>query len=124
MSSREEKFSKLRAELRVEFLAEFPNRLKILQKYLELGQAQDWMGEFHKLKGTAATYGFPELGEFVERLEPYLQMEHPDKELLYRGVLKIMHRMLQEWKKGLPFSLEKDKLVQNLFELSAISKRG
>jgi HPt (histidine-containing phosphotransfer) domain-containing protein len=124
MSSREEKFSKLKAELRVEFLVEFPKRIKLLQKYLELGQSQDWMSEFHKLKGTATTYGFPELTQFVERLEPYLLMDHPDKEILHQGVLKIMYRMLQEWKKGLPFCLEKDKLVRDLFELSALVQKN
>lgn len=65
------KFDELMKNLRVEYLESLPSKLNELETSLQSRNLESLREDFHKLKGTGKTYGFPEiseLGEMIERL--------------------------------------------------------
>ncbi len=58
-------------ELKKEYLATFPAKIVLIDSLYKTQAFTELETEYHKLKGTGRTYGFPEvtqLGEVVERL--------------------------------------------------------
>ncbi len=58
-------------DLREDYVRDLPQRVTSLKKWVEEGQVALVRNEFHKFKGTGATYGLPEistLGETMERI--------------------------------------------------------
>lgn len=66
-------YNEIMAELQKEYLASFDEKFRLLKKCF---QDQDWNGlelEYHKLKGTGATYGVPEVTDLCRIMESICQ---------------------------------------------------
>ncbi len=106
-NSRGEKLSELLAELKAEYKKSFPTKVQLLQS---LWQSQDWPNlteEFHKLKGTGRTYGYPEVSILCEALEIYCRrgtIRSKDLEAIF----PIFERMQTAWNDGALFNLQQD----------------
>ncbi|MCB0366401.1 MAG: Hpt domain-containing protein [Bdellovibrionaceae bacterium] len=88
-------FDDMMKELRTEYLDSLPAKLRDLEKSLSQEDVDCLREDFHKLKGTGKTYGFPEiseLGEVVERL--LIQKPHSYAEVIPNaiGILRDIHR--------------------------------
>ena len=62
-------YSSLIAELQVDYVASFPNKIATLNNFY---RQKDWSSlelEFHKLKGTGTTYGVPEISKICKEME-------------------------------------------------------
>ncbi len=56
----------LLADLKKEYLASLPLRIDNIRKHSDERDAETLKDDFHKLKGTGKTYGFPELSKLGE----------------------------------------------------------
>lgn len=56
-------FDKMMAELKEQYFAQLPDKLKILQTLIKEKNLTDLHEHFHKLKGTGKTYGLPEISD-------------------------------------------------------------
>ncbi len=101
-------YQALMAELRTEYFETFSDKFKLLN---ELHKKQDWNGielEFHKLKGTGATYGAPEVSTLCAHLERiYRQQKRVDQQLIDLSI-DLLTKVKNKYINNLAFELEKD----------------
>jgi HPt (histidine-containing phosphotransfer) domain-containing protein len=62
-------FDQMMAELRVEYVASLPDKIKALEQHFAALDLEKIRDDFHKLKGTGKTYGIPEISELGEVCE-------------------------------------------------------
>ena len=62
-------FQDVMIELRAEYLKGFPNKISLLKINLAINNIEELELEFHKMKGTGATYGIPEISVIGEIME-------------------------------------------------------
>ena len=101
------KLSDILAELKSEYRQNFPKKVGQLR---ELTTQQNWLQltqEFHKLKGTGRTYGFPEVSLLCEALEVYCLQGSVDATQIEK-IFPVFARMQQAWEDGEPFNLQQD----------------
>ncbi|MCB0384432.1 MAG: Hpt domain-containing protein [Bdellovibrionales bacterium] len=88
-------FDDMMKELRTEYLESLPAKLNDLENSLNQEDVDCLREDFHKLKGTGKTYGFPEiseLGEVVERLLTHRPQAYSQVVPNAIGILKDIHR--------------------------------
>lgn len=88
-------FDDMMKELRVEYLQALPAKVDQLEKSLDREDIELLREDFHKLKGTGKTYGFPEiseLGEVVERILIHRPQSFEQFIPEAIGLLKDIHR--------------------------------
>lgn len=100
-------------ELKVEYIRELPLKIKNLEELLE-HQNQDGLYEkFHRLKGSGATYGCPEismLGEVMENLYKKNPFEFKKMAPLSLDILRAINkeRLKEITEGGYSYKIEKD----------------
>jgi HPt (histidine-containing phosphotransfer) domain-containing protein len=111
-----EKLSELLLELKNEYRKNFPKRIQVLR---ELTQRQDWeclTREFHKLKGTGRTYGYPEVSILCEVLEEACRQGQVDAVQMQK-VFSVFARMLESWEDGRFFHPQQDQEAKEILAL-------
>jgi HPt (histidine-containing phosphotransfer) domain-containing protein len=63
----------LLAQLRKEYLASLPEKVRHIRKLYQMGDFNLVETEFHKLKGTGRTYGFSEISQLGQMAEELCQ---------------------------------------------------
>lgn len=91
------KFSDLLKELKSDYLNILPERIANIEKLLMEKNWQQLHVEFHKLKGTGKTYGFPEVSEICEKMEKATL--HPADYHLVPGGLAELKKILEKRQK-------------------------
>lgn len=92
------KFSELLAELKADYLSILPERIANLEKLLKEKNWKQMHIEFHKLKGTGKTYGFPEVSTICEKLEEASRYDNRQAELA-AGISELRKLLKQEKEK-------------------------
>jgi HPt (histidine-containing phosphotransfer) domain-containing protein len=75
-------FEKMMIELRVDYVASFPNKIKEIQSHHQTQDLERLRDDFHKLKGTGKTYGIPEISDFGLVFEKLCLKKHPSAEFV------------------------------------------
>lgn len=83
-------------QMQAEYLEELPDKISHLEQLLQKKNIHALEDEFHKLKGTGATYGLPEITEIGRSFEKLIQ--NKQAEVLQRipkaiDLLKTCHQM-------------------------------
>jgi len=68
-------YEDLMKELQSSYLLQLPDRIEEIKIFIKNENKQALLEEFHKLKGTGATYGFPEITQVAKEAEAYLNQE-------------------------------------------------
>ena len=93
----DKKLSRVLSDLKVEYLESLPNKIK---KIRSLTKKEDWQSlydEYHKLKGTGKTYGFPEISILCEQLEMLALKKESQKIALFQQAADLMEEMHQAY---------------------------
>lgn len=104
-------------ELKVEYLEKFPAKLARLR---EITQKQDWQkleDEYHKLKGTGKTYGFPEISIVCQQLETMAQCLEGRQIEYFEQALTLLEKIHQSHLENQPFDLKNDSFARSLLAL-------
>ncbi|MEZ0391094.1 MAG: Hpt domain-containing protein [Pseudobdellovibrionaceae bacterium] len=112
-----QKLSEVLQELRREYLLKFPQKIEKLRK---LTEAQDWKAleeEYHKLKGTGKTYGFPGVSQICERLEVMAQKPQTQIADVFEKSLELLERMHQKHIENQSLDLSADTFARSLLAL-------
>lgn len=116
-TSRNDKLSKVLTELREEYLQKFPQKLKRLRA---VTQTRDWQqieDEYHKLKGTGKTYGFPEISTICEILETAAQQPALRNPELFEQALTLLEKLHEGYISNKPLSLADNEIARRLLAL-------
>ncbi len=117
MSPQKQKLSLVLGELKAEYLKKLPTKIEHLKG---LVSGEDWKAledEYHKLKGTGKTYGFPEISIVCEKLEFLCQQKTHQTPELFLNANQLLERMHQGYLEQTPVSLEKDPFARSLLAL-------
>lgn len=112
-----QKLSEVLKELRSDYLLKFPNKIAQLR---QLTEAQSWKeleDEYHKLKGTGSTYGFPDISTVCEIMESLAQNKYNQKPELFAQTVSLLERMHQNYAEGKVLDLSSDPFARSLLAL-------
>jgi HPt (histidine-containing phosphotransfer) domain-containing protein len=118
--------SQVLAELKFDYLKNFPAKLNELKKITASRNFSVLAEEYHKLKGTGKTYGFPEVSVFCEHMEflalakAHQTSDHdqqpPD---LYEQALIVLQMVHQHYTAGTSFDLQQDAIAKSILAVKA-----
>lgn len=103
------------AELKAEYLEKFPQKIELL-KILTIDNP-DWQrleDEYHKIKGTGLTYGFPEISVVCEKLETMAQHKETRDLETFKKAIPLLEKMHQSYLENQGFDLQKDAFARSL----------
>ena len=104
-------------QLKLEYLSAMPERLEKISTSLENKDWTSLIEEFHKLKGTGKTYGFPEVSQLGELVEDLLNTKGSKNEKLVIFALDILKDIYHERNQQRELDLFSDKRFQTIKEL-------
>ena len=80
-------------QLRKEYVATLPEKIQTIRHFFNSGDALGCKEVFHKLKGTGATYGIPEISEIGEALEAYVKSHPNDLKSAVPDALELLNQV-------------------------------
>jgi HPt (histidine-containing phosphotransfer) domain-containing protein len=114
-NSKGEKLSDVLAELKGEYVQRFPAKMIKLRGLFDQQNWTDLTQEFHKLKGTGRTYGFPEVSVVCEALENICAQPQVPASLVEK-CFPLFQKMQQAWAEGHLYELSGDENAQAILE--------
>ncbi|MBK8204349.1 MAG: Hpt domain-containing protein [Bdellovibrionales bacterium] len=112
------KFDDLMKNLRVEYLESLPSKLNELETSLRSRNLESLREDFHKLKGTGKTYGFPEISELGEMIERLLIEQPQNFDQIVPEAIEILKDIHKERLASRSFDLRSDGRFNEIRALS------
>lgn len=81
-TTKREEWNQILQELRADYLKVLPERLRLIRRLTEEGNFHELNREYHKLKGTGRTYGYPDISTLCERFEQLSFQPTPENQAL------------------------------------------
>lgn len=104
-------------ELKTEYLAKFPHKILKLKELTELRRWRDLEEEYHKLKGSGKTYGYPEVSVVCEKVESLLMRNFIQKPEVYEQSVLLLEKIHQSYLNKESYDLQKDSFARTLLAL-------
>lgn len=104
-------------ELKKEYLEKFPRKLEALQNLTDQQNWQKLEEEYHKLKGTGKTYGFPEVSTVCQRLEDLAQNPATRDPETFQKALTLLEKIYQSYVANEPLRLDQDPFARSFLAL-------
>jgi HPt (histidine-containing phosphotransfer) domain-containing protein len=117
MTAPKQKLSTILNELKEEYLQKMPQKIQLLKN---LTARQDWKAleeEYHKLKGTGKTYGFPEISIICEKMEILAQQKQHHTAQMFEPAVELLEKMHLSYLEKKPLALEQDPFVRSLLAM-------
>lgn len=101
-------FDNMMAQLRRDYVASLPEKIQTIRHFLNSGDALGVKEVFHKLKGTGATYGVPEISALGETLEVFCENNPTKLRDAVPDALDLLNQVHISRLKDTAFNLESD----------------
>lgn len=111
-----EKLNKLLGELKTEYLKAFPAKLEKIKEYTATLNWAELGNEFHKLKGTGKTYGYPELTTLCQKLEFLAEDPLFQKKEIFEKAYTLLNQLHEHYIKNEKIDLEKNPLAREILD--------
>lgn len=112
------KLSQVLNELKADYLESFPKKISVLRDLTQKKKWDELREEYHKLKGSGKTYGFPEISVISEKLELLASQKPLSNLQIFPDAVLLVERMHQSYLEGKTFDLEKDPFARSLLALN------
>lgn len=100
--------NELLSQLRTEYIATIPEKIKTLQNLLSGKQYEPLRNEFHKLKGTGKTYGVPEITKLCEVVERLCTVQTTELHWVIPAAVGILHKIHQTRQRQSEYAVDQD----------------
>ncbi len=120
MNSVDEKtarFSQMLLELKEDYLKALPKKIAKINQLIGEEKWNELHDEFHKLKGTGKTYGFPQISQVCQILENLSALRPIEDKSLFIQSSALLARMQQSYEQDQAFDLEKDSFARSLLAM-------
>lgn len=101
-------FENMMTQLRKEYVSTLPDKIQTIRHFLNSDDALGVREVFHKLKGTGATYGVPELSTLGEALETFVQSHPKDLKNAVPDALDLLNLVHQHRIQDQPYNIQTD----------------
>jgi HPt (histidine-containing phosphotransfer) domain-containing protein len=124
-SKTDKKLSELLSELKTDYLVKLPEKISVLKAHFHSHKWPELEEEFHKLKGTGKTYGFPDISVVCEKLELLIQRENQSQSNCSHLVpvvndsISLLEKMYQAYCRQEVLDLQNQPLLKTLDNLKA-----
>jgi HPt (histidine-containing phosphotransfer) domain-containing protein len=96
------------AELQKNYLASMPEKIQNLEKLWSERKLELLKTDYHKLKGTGRTYGFPEITSLGAAMERLCEIDQSSLERAVPISVKLMNRIRDMRAKGQALDLDQE----------------
>lgn len=110
-------FDNLLTQLRFEYVSSLPEKIQIIRHFYNSGDALGVKEVFHKLKGTGATYGVPEISVIGETLEQYCKSRPQEMKAAIPDALDLLGMVHTARIKNEEFNVTADPRFQRIHQL-------
>lgn len=98
-------FDQMMAELRAEYIASIPQKIKDIQAHLNASDVGLLRDDFHKLKGTGKTYGIPEISDVGAAVEKICTTKKENATLAVQKALIVLQGIHDSRNQNKPYDL-------------------
>lgn len=112
----DKKLSRVLSDLKAEYLTALPEKIKRIRSLTENESWDQIYDEYHKLKGTGKTYGFPEISTVCEKLEILAQKKETQKKALFLEAAGLLEDIHKAFISGKNFDLENHPFSKTLLK--------
>lgn len=106
--SEDTQLSTLFAELKVEYIETFEEKITQIEKFWQQYNRKELEGEFHKIKGTGSTYGVKEATLVAEVMEDLCHQGSPQLGLCVLMSIGLLKKIREQYQEDAEFELLKD----------------
>ena len=103
-----QELSTLFAELKAEYIETFAEKIEQIEKLWQQYNRKDIEMEFHKIKGTGATYGVKEATQVAEVMEDICHQGSAQLGTCILFSLEILKKIRAQYKEGAAYEISKD----------------
>lgn len=121
MSERKQ-LSEVLDDLKREYILTFPKKLEKIEKLTAVENWKELADEYHKLKGTGKTYGFPQISTLCEKMEQMANQLTTQQRPLFDSGLSILKKLLIAYQENRSYSIHEDPLFSMLNEIKTEKK--
>jgi HPt (histidine-containing phosphotransfer) domain-containing protein len=118
----DKKLSEVLSQLKAEYLQKLPQKVERLRL---LTEAKNWLvleEEYHNLKGSGKTYGFPEISAVCEKLEFLAHHKETQILVIFNEAVELLDRIEKSYTQGPAFDLFQDATFKTLLRMKAQSE--
>jgi HPt (histidine-containing phosphotransfer) domain-containing protein len=120
---KDKKLSDVLSQLKAEYLQKLPQKIERLRKLTDEKNWQSLEEEYHNLKGSGKTYGFPEISAVCEKLEFLAHRQETQVFEIFSDAVDLMGRLERSYSQELTFDLFKDTTFKELLKMKSESER-
>lgn len=115
-------FDNMMKELQSDYIKSIPEKVQLLENYLNKGDQSALRDRFHRMKGSGATYGLPEVSELSAVMERICERKGLPLNEVIPPALEILTDIYTQREKASyddkrPYILETDQRFLNLKDL-------
>lgn len=111
-------FDSLLSQLRIEYVSSLPEKIQIIRHFYNSGDARGVREVFHKLKGTGATYGVPEVSMIGETLEQFCKTKPTEMKAVVPDALELLQSIHSCRLQNQEFNVSNDPRFLKICQLS------
>ena len=109
-------------DLKKEYIHSFPQKLDKIEKLTSDENWPELADEYHKLKGTGKTYGFPQISTLCEKMEAMALQTSTQKKPLFENGFTVLKKLLISYQQNKSFSIHEDPLFQMINQIKTEKK--
>lgn len=109
-------------DLKKEYILSFPKKLEKIEKLTAEKNWKELADEYHKLKGTGKTYGFPQISTLCEKMELMANQSSTQQRPLFESGFTVLKKLLTAYQQNSSFSIHEDPLFLMLNEIKTEKK--
>lgn len=110
-------YHEVMAELRQEYLESFDEKFKLWSQLFQDSNFESLELEFHKMKGTGATYGAPEVSHLCEHLERICRDQKQVDQATLSKAIALLEKIRDKYLNAYEFDLNAEKDFETIKSL-------
>jgi HPt (histidine-containing phosphotransfer) domain-containing protein len=116
LNNKKKDLSDVLGDLKKDYLSNLPQKISLIKK---LTQSEDWKElytEYHKLKGTGKTYGFPEISTLCAKMESFAQNAETQNKSIFEKAVELLDEIRISYVEQKPLDLSQHAFGKTLLK--------
>lgn len=102
--------------LRKDYLSNLPQKISLIKKLTLDENWKELYNEYHKLKGTGKTYGFPEISTLCAKMENFAQNVETQNKSIFEKAVGLLDELRISYSEQKPLDLSQHSFGKTLLK--------